>query len=64
MGIDAKWRSSTTYLSLRCGAHNLLEKARNLDGDDLCRTSENNMKFIQCCEQIGSLIGLMMNTTG
>ena len=42
-------------------AHNLLEKAHDIDGNNVYRTTENGMKFIECCEEIRSLIGLVMN---
>ena len=42
-------------------AHNLLEKAYDLDGNNIYRTTERGMKFIECCEEIRSLIGLVMN---
>lgn len=42
-------------------AHNLLEKAHDIDGNNFYRTTEKGMKFIQCCEEIRSLIGLVMN---
>jgi predicted transcriptional regulator len=42
-------------------AHNLLEKAHDLDGNNIYRTTEKGMRFIECCEEIRSLIGLVMN---
>jgi predicted transcriptional regulator len=42
-------------------AHNLLEKAHDLEGNNVYRTTEKGMKFIECCEEIRSLIGLVMN---
>lgn len=42
-------------------AHNLLEKAHDIDGNNIYRTTEKGMKFIECCEEIRSLIGLVMN---
>jgi len=42
-------------------AHNLLEKAHDTDGNNIYRTTEKGMKFIECCEEIRSLIGLVMN---
>jgi predicted transcriptional regulator len=42
-------------------AHNLLEKTHDLDGNNVYRTTEKGMRFIKCCEEIRSLIGLVMN---
>ncbi len=42
-------------------AHNLLKKTQDLDGNNVYRTTETGMKFIECCEEIRSLIGLVMN---
>ena len=42
-------------------AHNLLEKAHDLDGNNVYRATEKGMTFIECCEEIRSLIGLVMN---
>ena len=42
-------------------AHNLLEKSHDLDGNNVFRTTERGTKFIECCEEIRSLIGLVMN---
>jgi predicted transcriptional regulator len=42
-------------------AHNLLAKAHDLDGNNVYRTTEKGMRFIECCEEIRSLIGLVMN---
>ena len=42
-------------------AHNLLEKAHDLDGNNVYHTTEKGKKFIECCEEIRSLIGLVMN---
>jgi predicted transcriptional regulator len=42
-------------------AHNLLEKSLDLDGNNIFRTTEKGTKFIGCCEEIRSLIGIVMN---
>lgn len=42
-------------------AHDLLEKASDLDGNNIYRTTGKGMKFIECCEEIRSLIGIVMN---
>ncbi len=42
-------------------AHNLLEKAHDVYGNNVYRTTEKGMRFIECCEEIRSLIGLVMN---
>jgi predicted transcriptional regulator len=42
-------------------AHNLMEKGLDIDGNNIYRTTERGMKFIDCCEEIRSLIGLVMN---
>jgi predicted transcriptional regulator len=42
-------------------AYNLLERVSDLDGNSVYRTTEKGMKFIACCEEIRSLIGLVMN---
>jgi len=42
-------------------AHDLLEKACDLDGNNIYRTTGKGMKFIEYCEEIRSLIGLVMN---
>ena len=42
-------------------AHDLIEKAHDLDGNTVYHTTEKGMKFIECCEEIRSLIGLVMN---
>lgn len=41
--------------------HDLLERALDIDGNNIYRTTEKGMKFIECCEEIRSLIGLVMN---
>ena len=48
------------YFSALLG-HKLLEKAHDVDGNNVYRTTESGMKFIKCCEEIRSLIGLVMN---
>ena len=42
-------------------AHNLLEHAQDIDGNKVFRTTEKGLRFIECCEEIRSLIGLVMN---
>jgi predicted transcriptional regulator len=42
-------------------AHNLLERAIDIDGNNIFRTTGKGMRFIECCEEIRSLIGLVMN---
>jgi predicted transcriptional regulator len=42
-------------------AHNLLERATDIDGNNIFRTTAKGMRFIECCEEIRSLIGLVMN---
>jgi predicted transcriptional regulator len=42
-------------------AHDLLEKAQDHDGNSVYRTTGKGMKFIECCEEMRSLIGLVMN---
>lgn len=42
-------------------AHNLLEKAFDIDENNIYRTTERGMRFIECCEELRSLIGLVMN---
>ena len=42
-------------------AHHLLEKAQDIDGNSVYRTTGKGMKFIECCEEMRSLIGLVMN---
>jgi len=42
-------------------AYNLLEKAQDLEGNNVYRTTGKGMQFIECCEQMRSLIGLVMN---
>ena len=42
-------------------AHNLIEKSHDLDENTVYRTTEKGMRFIECCEEIRSLIGLVMN---
>ena len=42
-------------------AHNLLEKTHDIDGNNVYRSTERGMKFIECCEEIRGLIGLVMN---
>ena len=42
-------------------AHNLLEHATDIEGNNVFRTTEKGLRFIECCEEIRSLIGLVMN---
>jgi predicted transcriptional regulator len=42
-------------------AHNLLEHAEDIEGSKVYRTTEKGQRFIMCCEEIRSLIGLVMN---
>ncbi|HEX7033632.1 MAG TPA: winged helix-turn-helix domain-containing protein [Nitrososphaera sp.] len=42
-------------------AHNLLENALDIDDNNIYRTTEKGMRFIECCEEIRSLIGIVMN---
>lgn len=42
-------------------AHNLLERTTDIDDNNIFRTTERGMRFIDCCEEIRSLIGLVMN---
>jgi hypothetical protein len=42
-------------------AYNLLERAIDMEGSDVYRTTERGMKFIECCEETRSLIGLVIN---
>jgi predicted transcriptional regulator len=42
-------------------AHNLLESAVDMDGNGIYRTTEKGLKFVRCCDELRSLIGLVMN---
>jgi predicted transcriptional regulator len=42
-------------------AHNLVEHSDDIDGNKIYRTTERGMRFIECCDEIRSLIGLVMN---
>jgi predicted transcriptional regulator len=42
-------------------AHNLIEHAHDIEGSKVFRTTEKGLRFIRCCEEIRSLIGLVMN---
>jgi predicted transcriptional regulator len=42
-------------------AHNLLERVTDTDGNNVFHTTERGLRFIECCEEIRSLIGLVMN---
>lgn len=43
-------------------AHNLLAKAQDIDRPNIYRTTEKGMRFIECCDEIRSLIGLVINS--
>ena len=49
-----------TYFSALL-AHNLLERTLDIDDNNVYRTTGKGMKFIECCEEMRSLIGLVMN---
>lgn len=49
-----------TYFSALL-AHHLLEHAHDIDGNRVYRTTEKGLRFIECCEEIRSLIGLVLN---
>jgi predicted transcriptional regulator len=42
-------------------AHNLLAKVQDVDRANIYRTIENGTRFIECCDEIRSLIGLVIN---
>jgi predicted transcriptional regulator len=42
-------------------AHNLIVHAQDIEGNKVFRTTEKGLRFIMCCEEIRSLIGLVMN---
>jgi predicted transcriptional regulator len=42
-------------------AHNLLVRAHDAEGANIFRTTEKGTRFIECCDEIRSLIGLVMN---
>lgn len=42
-------------------AHNLLEHTIDIEGNNVFRTTEKGLRFVECCEEIRSLIGLVMN---
>ena len=42
-------------------AHNHFEHAQDIDGNKVYRTTEKGTRFIECCEELRSLIGLVMN---
>ena len=42
-------------------AHNLLDHGQDNEGNRVFRTTEKGLRFIDCCEEIRSLIGLVMN---
>ena len=42
-------------------AHNLLEHRHDADGHNIYRTTETGRKFISCCDEIRSMIGIVMN---
>jgi predicted transcriptional regulator len=43
-------------------AHNLLAKAQDIDRANIYRTTEKGTRFIECCDEIRSLIGLVINS--
>jgi predicted transcriptional regulator len=43
-------------------AHNLLAKAQDIDRASIYRTTEKGTMFIECCDEIRSLIGLVINS--
>ena len=43
-------------------AHNLLVKAQDIDRANIYRTTEKGTRFIECCDEIMSLIGLVINS--
>lgn len=42
-------------------AHNLLARAQDVEGSNIYRTTEKGRKFVECCDELRSLIGLVMN---
>jgi predicted transcriptional regulator len=42
-------------------AHNLLSHSRDRDGHGIYRTTEKGRRFIECCDEMRSLIGIVMN---
>src|SRR5581483_6879099 len=42
-------------------AHNLLERATDIDDNNIFRTTEKRMRLIECCEEIMSHIALIVN---
>ena len=42
-------------------AHNLLIHKHDVDGHSLYQTTEKGRKFIECCDEIRSMIGIVMN---
>ena len=42
-------------------AHNLLEHVEDADGNKVYRTTQKGKRFVECCEEIRSMIGLVMN---
>lgn len=43
-------------------AHNLLVKAQDIDRANIYRTTEKGTRFIECSDEIRSLIGLVINS--
>jgi predicted transcriptional regulator len=43
-------------------AHNLLAKAQDIDRANIYRTTEKGTRFIERCDEIRSLIGLVINS--
>src|SRR5581483_2608789 len=42
-------------------AHNLLEHRHDADGHNIYQTTETGRKFISCCDEIRSMIKIVMN---
>lgn len=43
-------------------AHKLLAKAQDIERANIYRTTEKGTRFIECCDEIRSLIGLVINS--
>lgn len=42
-------------------AHDLLDHGQDIEGNNVFRTTEKGLRFIDCCEEIRSMISLVMN---
>lgn len=42
-------------------AHNLLSHGKDMDGHAVYQTTERGRRFIECCDEMRSLIGIVMN---